>query len=93
MTLVPVPKVEEAHTNVIDLPEIKSTDQTGIFLLRSKSINNYLILLHYYGAKAMLVEPAPNRKTTRLQKSFLILNNKIYHKGCNPNIARSNNKI
>ena len=77
----------------MSLPHLICIDQKGRFPVRSKSGNNYVMILYDYDANAIIGEPIPDRKTTTLQKSFLVLFNKIKVKGYKPSIIRLDNKM
>ena len=51
------------------------------------------MILYDYDANAIIGEPIPDRKTTTLQKSFLVLFNKIKVKGYKPSIICLDNKM
>ena len=75
----------------MSLPHLIYTDQTGRFLVRSE--NNYIMILCDYDANAIIGEHIPDRKTTTLQKAFLVLFNKIKLKFFKPSIIHLDNEI
>ena len=81
------------YAKIIPLPHLICTDQTGRFPVRSKSGNNYIMVLYDYDANAIIGEPIPDRTTTTLQKAFLVLFNKIKLKGYKPSVIRLDNEI
>ena len=62
--LTPEAKVHEARSKVIDLPALMCIDQTGRFPVRSKSGNNFIMVLCDYDASRILGEATPDRKST-----------------------------
>ena len=79
--LAPEPKFHEAYSKVIELPGLMCTDKTGRFSVRSKSGNNCIMGLFDYDANITLGESIPDRKSTILQKTFLVIHNKLRKKG------------
>ena len=77
MLLAREPNMHESYCKVVELPGITCTDQTGRFLVRSRSGNNYLMIMHDYDFNAILAEATPDRKSNTLQKAFKIIYNKI----------------
>ena len=76
VTLDLEPKVEEVFTNVIDSPRMTCADQTGMFLVLSKS-DDFFMVLHECDASAILAELSHDGKITSLQNLFIMLHNKI----------------
>ena len=61
--------------------------------MRSKSGNDYIMLLYDYDTNTIIGEPIPDRKSPTLQKAFLVLFNKIKLKGYKPLIICLDNEI
>ena len=64
--LAPEPPVQETCTKITPLLHLICADQTGWFLVRSKSGNNHIIILCDYDANTIIGEPMPDRKSTAL---------------------------
>ena len=92
ITLYLEPLVEELYAKTILLLYMIYTNQTGKFPIRSKSGNNYIIVLCDYNANAILGIPILDRKSTTLQKAFLSLFYEIKQKSYAPTIIRLDNK-
>ena len=55
--------VKKLCSKIIELSHLVYTDQTGKFLVKSMSGNNYLMVLRDYDTNHMLSEPIPGRKS------------------------------
>ena len=93
MQLVPKLPVEEIYTKIILLLYLICTDQTGRFPVRSKSSNNYIMVMYDYDANAIFGQLIKDRVSTTLQNLFLLLFQKIKLKGYKPSIIRLDNEI
>ena len=93
MLLAPEPRLKKSYCKVVELPGLICTDQTDRFLVRSRSGNNYLMIIYDYDSNAILAEAIPDRKSTTLQTAFKILYNKICLKGYKFTINRLDNEI
>ena len=51
------------------------------------------MIIYNYNANTIIGEPIPDRKSTTLQNSFLVLFQKVKLKGYKPTIIRLDNKI
>ena len=59
MLLALEPKTNKAYTKVVELLGLTCADETGRFLVRSRSRNNYLIVICNYDSNAILAEAMP----------------------------------
>ena len=91
--LTPETKVHGVHSKVIDLSALMCTNETCRFPVRSTSYNNFIMVICDYDANTMTREAMPDRKRTTLQKSFLVLHNKLRKKGNKPKMCRLDNEM